>query len=128
MLKKLRYRYVIDYFLKHSPEAKTELIYENTYQLLIAVVLSAQCTDKRINQITPALFAKFPDIQSLSKANPEEIYAMIRSVSYPNNKTKHLSGLAKMIIDKFNGKIPMTVEELTLLPGVGRKTANVITS
>lgn len=128
MLKKQRYQFVINYFLEHSPDAETELIYDNPFQLLVSVILSAQCTDKRINLTTPALFEKFPDSRAMSQATPEEIYALIKSVSYPNNKAKHLLGMAKMLETKFNGRVPMTVDELVQLPGVGRKTANVITS
>src|SRR6185436_14952948 len=98
------------------------------YQLLVSVILSAQCTDKRVNLTTPAIFEKYPDVRSLSKANFEELFPYIKSISYPNNKTKHLIGMAKTVVEKFDGKIPMTVDELTQLPGVGRKTANVITS
>jgi endonuclease-3 len=128
MTKKERYQFVIDYFLKHAPDAETELLYDNPYQLLVAVILSAQCTDKRINATTPALFEKYQDVSSLSKATPQQLLPLIKSVSYPNNKTKHLIGMSKMVMEKFGGKIPMTVEELMTLPGVGRKTANVITS
>lgn len=128
MTRKERYQQVIDYFLQHSPDAETELIYDDPYQLLVAVILSAQCTDKRVNMTTPAIFEKYPDVQSLSKTNFEELFPLIKSISYPNNKTRHLLGMAKKVMEKFNGKIPMTVEELTQLPGVGRKTANVITS
>jgi len=128
MLKKERYQFVINHFLQHNPEAETELIYENPYQLLVSVILSAQCTDKRINLVTPALFKKFPDSISLSQAPIEEIYELIKSVSYPNNKARHLSGMAQMLETQFKGTVPMTVNELTQLPGVGRKTANVITS
>jgi endonuclease-3 len=128
MLKKQRYQFVINYFLQHSPEAETELIYDDPFQLLVAVILSAQCTDKRINQVTPALFAKFPDSATMSRASPDEILELIKSVSYPNNKTSHLIGMAKMLEEKFGGKVPMTLNELVQLPGVGRKTANVITS
>jgi len=128
MTKKERYQFVIDYFSKHAPDAETELLYDNPYQLLVAVILSAQCTDKRINATTPALFAKFPDVFTLSEATPNQLFPLIKSVSYPNNKTIHLIGMAKMIMERFGGKIPMTVEELMALPGVGRKTANVITS
>ncbi len=128
MTKKERYQFVINYFLQHSPDAETELTYEDPYQLLTSVILSAQCTDKRVNMTTPAIFEKFPDVQTLSKTNFEELFPFIKSISYPSNKTKHLIGMAKMVIEKFNGKIPMTVEELIQLPGVGRKTANVITS
>ena len=128
MTRKQRYQYVIDYFKRHSPDAETELIYDDPYQLLVAVILSAQCTDKRVNITTPAIFEKFPDVQSMSKTNFEELFPFIKSISYPNNKTKHLLGMAKMVMEKFNGKIPMTVDELIQLPGAGRKTANVITS
>ncbi len=123
-----RYEYIIDYFSNHHPEAETELHYQNPFELLVAVILSAQCTDKRINMVTPALFEQFPDVNSMSKASFEEIFALIRSISYPNNKAKHLLGMANMLISDFNGKVPMAVEELIKLPGVGRKTANVITS
>lgn len=128
MTKKERYRFVIDYFLKHSPDAETELIYDDPFQLLVAVILSAQCTDKRVNLTTPLIFEKFPDARSLSKASFEQLFPLIKSISYPNNKTKHLIGMAKMLIEQFDGKVPMQVSELMQLPGVGRKTANVITS
>ena len=128
MTKKERYQFVIDYFLLHAPAAETELIYKDPYQLLVAVILSAQCTDKRVNETTPNIFARFPDLSSLSKATSEEFFPLIKSISYPNNKTKHLIGMAKMVMENFGGQVPMTVEELIKLPGVGRKTANVITS
>ncbi|HKZ67917.1 MAG TPA: endonuclease III [Chitinophagaceae bacterium] len=128
MTRKQRYEFVIDYFQKNTPEAETELIYDNPYQLLVAVILSAQCTDKRVNLTTPAIFESYPDVESLSQAHFNELFPYIKSISYPNNKTKHLIGMAKMVMEKFNGKIPMTVDELIQLPGVGRKTANVITS
>lgn len=128
MTKKERYRFLIDYFLQHAPDAETELIYDDPFQLLVAVILSAQCTDKRVNLTTPFIFEKYPDAPSLSKADFEDVFPLIKSISYPNNKTKHLIGMAKMLMEKFNGKVPMTVEELVQLPGVGRKTANVITS
>jgi endonuclease-3 len=128
MTRKERYQFVIDYFQQHTPEAETELIYDDPYQLLVAVILSAQCTDKRVNVTTPAIFEKYPDIQSLSKTSFDDLFPLIKSISYPNNKTKHLIGMATMVMDKFNGRIPMTVNELMQLPGVGRKTANVITS
>ena len=128
MTKKERYQFVIDYFQKHLPEAETELDYEDPYELIVAVILSAQCTDKRVNMTTPALFKKFPDVVSLSKTNFDELFPFIKSISYPNNKTKHLIGMAKMVMEKFDGKIPMTIDELIQLPGVGRKTANVVTS
>ena len=128
MTKKDRYQYVIDYFSEHAPDAETELIYDNPYQLLVAVSLSAQCTDKRVNMTTPAIFDRYPGPESLSKATFDELFPLIRSISYPNNKTKHLIGMAQMLMADFDGEVPMTVEELIKLPGVGRKTANVITS
>jgi endonuclease III len=128
MTRKERYRFVIDYFQQHNPEAETELLYHTAYELLVAVILSAQCTDKRVNMTTPAIFNKYPDIQAMSKATFDELLPLIKSISYPNNKTKHLIGMANKVISAFHGKIPMTVEELVQLPGVGRKTANVITS
>ena len=128
MKRKDRYQFVIDYFSVHMPDAETELMYDNPYQLLVAVILSAQCTDKRVNLTTPALFEKYPDIQTLAAANQDELFSYIKSISYPNNKTKHLIGMAQMVANEFNGQIPMTVHELVQLPGVGRKTANVITS
>lgn len=128
MTKKQRYDHIIKYFLENVPNAETELLYDNPYQLLVAVILSAQCTDKRVNLTTPAIFERYPTAQDLSKAKVEDIFKLIKSISYPNNKSKHLAGMAKMLIEKFNGIVPMTVEELVQLPGVGRKTANVITS
>jgi endonuclease-3 len=128
MKKKERYEVVIDYFQKNIPEAETELLYDNPYQLLVAVILSAQCTDKRVNLTTPAIFRQFPDPASLAATNFDTLFPLIRSISYPNNKTKHLIGMAKMLMDDFDGEVPMTVDELVKLPGVGRKTANVITS
>ena len=128
MTRKERYQFIIDYFQKHSPDAETELVYVDPFQLLVSVILSAQCTDKRVNMTTPALFEKFPDAASLSKTNFDELFPFIKSISYPNNKTKHLISMAQMLMTKFNGKIPMTIDELIQLPGVGRKTANVITS
>ena len=128
MTRKERFNFVISYFQQHAPNAETELLYDNPYQLLVAVILSAQCTDKRVNMTTPAIFEKYPDAASLSKAHFDELFPLIRSISYPNNKTKHLIGMANMLMEKFNGQIPLTVEELVQLPGVGRKTANVITS
>jgi endonuclease-3 len=128
MTRKERYQFVIDYFQQHAPEAETELFYDSPYQLLVAVILSAQCTDKRVNMTTPAIFEKFPDAASLSQATFDELFPLIKSISYPNNKTKHLIGMAKMVMEKFDEQIPMTVDELMQLPGVGRKTANVITS
>ena len=128
MTRKERYRFVIDYFQHHLPDAETELLYDNPYQLLVAVILSAQCTDKRVNMTTPAIFDRYPDVGTLAQATPDEIYPLIKSISYPNNKAKHLAGMARQVMDRFDGRIPMTVDELVTLPGVGRKTANVITS
>jgi endonuclease-3 len=128
MTKKERYQKIIEYFLEHMPVAETELNYQNPYQLLVAVILSAQCTDKRVNMVTPILFKKYPTPQLLANASLEEVFNIIKSISYPNNKAKHLVGMAKILVEKFNGQIPETIEELTQLPGVGRKTANVIAS
>jgi endonuclease III len=128
MTRKERYEFVLSYFQEHVPEAETELLYDNPFQLLVAVILSAQCTDKRVNQTTPFIFEKYPDAVALSKAGMEDLFAIIKSISYPNNKTKHLIGMANMLLEKFDGEVPMTVDELIQLPGVGRKTANVITS
>ncbi len=128
MTRKERFQFALDYFSKHNPDAETELLYDSPYQLLVAVILSAQCTDKRVNMTTPAIFERYPDPQSLAKADFDELFPLIRSISYPNNKTKHLIGMANMLVDKFHGEVPLTVEELVELPGVGRKTANVITS
>ena len=119
---------MLDYFRKNNPDAETELLYDSPYQLLVAVILSAQCTDKRVNMTTPAIFHRYPDAQALAKASFDELFPLIRSISYPNNKTKHLIGMAQMLVSKFGGEVPLTVEELVQLPGVGRKTANVITS
>jgi len=128
MTTKERYGFVISYFSEYAPNAETELIYDNPYQLLVAVVLSAQCTDKRVNLTTPALFARYPTVNELANADYDDLFSIIRSISYPGNKTRHLIGMATMLLDKFGGQIPLTVEELIQLPGVGRKTANVITS
>jgi endonuclease III len=128
MTKKERFEHVLNYFITHQPVAETELHYSSPYQLLVAVILSAQCTDKRVNLITPDFFKKFPDAISLSKANSDEVFALIKSCSYPNNKTKHLLGMAKILCEKYKGVMPAEVEELQTLPGVGRKTANVIAS
>jgi len=118
----------LDHFRRHLPDAETELMYDSPYQLLVAVILSAQCTDKRVNMTTPAIFEQYPDAASLSKATFDELFPLVRSISYPNNKTRHLIGMANMVMDRFGGEIPMTVDELVQLPGVGRKTANVVTS
>lgn len=128
MTKKERFRIVIDHFLEHSPTAETELVYGNPFQLLVSVILSAQCTDKRVNSTTPHIFKKYPDALAMSKADFDELFPLIKSISYPNNKTKHLIGMAQMLQEKFKSVVPMTVDELIQLPGVGRKTANVITS
>lgn len=128
MTRKERYEVIIDYFQKNIPEAETELLYDNPFQLLVAVILSAQCTDKRVNLTTPSIFQRYPDPASLAATDFDSLFPLIRSISYPNNKTKHLIGMAKMLIEEFGGEVPMTVDELVKLPGVGRKTANVITS
>jgi endonuclease-3 len=128
MTRKERYQFVIDYFQEYAPEAETELLYDNPFQLLVAVILSAQCTDKRVNMTTPAIFAKYPDAESMSQATFDELFPLIKSISYPNNKTRHLMGMAHMLVNNFGSEVPLTVEELIKLPGVGRKTANVITS
>ncbi len=128
MLKKDRYKAFVQYFSEHQPHAETELHYNNPFQLLVAVILSAQCTDKRINQVTPALFERFSTPESLAEVSPDIVFDYIRSVSYPNNKAKHLVGMARTLVAEFGGKVPATVAELIRLPGVGRKTANVIVS
>lgn len=128
MTRTQRFQFAISYFQENYPIAETELIYDNPYQLLVSVILSAQCTDKRVNMTTPAIFHKYPSLNELSKATVDELFPFIKSISYPNNKTKHLIGMAKMVMNDFDGNIPMTVDELMKLPGVGRKTANVITS
>jgi len=128
MTLKERYQFFIAYFLKNAPDAETELLYGEPFQLLVAVILSAQCTDKRVNMTTPYIFAKYPDALSMSKAEFDDLFPLVKSISYPNNKTKHLIGMSKMLLEKFDGQVPMTVDELVQLPGVGRKTANVITS
>ena len=128
MQKKERFQAFISHFSTRFPTAETELHYSNPFELLVAVVLSAQCTDKRINQITPTLFKRFPDAKALSESSVDEIFSYIRSVSYPNNKAKHLLGLGQRMVDSFEGQVPETMEDLQSLPGVGRKTANVIAS
>jgi len=128
MTKKERYQQVINYFLETTPIAETELVYDNPFQLLVAVILSAQCTDKRVNITTPGIFKLYPTPQKMAKATFDELFPLIKSISYPNNKTKHLIGMANMLLAHFGGEVPMTVDELVKLPGVGRKTANVITS
>ena len=121
-----RYKAILDWFAANAAAADSELHFSNDYELLVSVILSAQCTDKRVNLVTPALFAKWPDVKSLSHASAEEIYEYIKSVSYPNNKSHHLVGLARMLVSDFGGEVPSELEQLTKLPGVGRKTANVI--
>ena len=128
MRKEERYKGIVDWFSKNMPVAESELHYKNPYQLLIAVILSAQCTDKTVNQITPALFEAFPTPEVLAVSTPEVVFEYIRSVSYPNNKSKHLVGMAQKLVSEFNSEVPSDVDELQKLPGVGRKTANVIAS
>ncbi|MBQ8453831.1 MAG: endonuclease III [Bacteroidaceae bacterium] len=128
MTRKELYREVAEYFRKAMPEAKTELHYNDPFQLLVAVILSAQCTDKRINQVTPRLFEDYPNAEAMALASPEVIYDYIRSVSYPNSKAKHLAEMARMLWEKHGGEVPQDMKQLTELPGVGRKTANVVLS
>lgn len=123
-----RYNYLIDYFSREMPQAKSELDFNNAFELLCAVMLSAQCTDKRVNMVSPLLFQKWPDAYALSSASVEEIRSVIASISYPNSKAAHLSAMAKLLVDKHNGQVPASIEELMELPGVGRKTANVVAS
>jgi endonuclease-3 len=126
MRSKERYDYIIDYFSKAMPTAESELNFTTPFELLVAVVLSAQCTDKRVNLTTPALFAAYPDAQAMSKASAEEIYEYIKSISYPNNKAKHLASLSRQIVERFGGEVPTDPDDLQSLQGVGRKTANVV--
>lgn len=128
MTRQERFNAVINYFRTTRPEAETELVFSNPYELLVAVILSAQCTDKRVNMTTPAFFAMYPTVHDLARANYDDVFAIIRSISFPGNKSRHLLGMANMVTSKFGGEIPMKVEDLVQLPGVGRKTANVITS
>jgi endonuclease-3 len=128
MTLKERYRRTFEYFQRTRPEADTELTYTDPFGLIVAVILSAQCTDKRVNIITPALLEKYPDAKSMSKAEPSDIYKFIKSCTYPNNKAKHLSAMARMLVDDFGGIVPSEPAELQKLPGVGRKTANVVAS
>lgn len=121
-----RYQYILSYFKQKMPYVTTELYFSNVFQLLVATMLSAQCTDKRVNQVTPELFKRFPDAQSMSVATEDDIFQFISSVSYPNAKSKHLIEMANMLMKKYNGEVPNALDELTTLPGVGRKTANVI--
>ena len=126
MLRKDRYQYVLDYFRQEMPRVTTELEFGSAFQLLVATLLSAQCTDKRINMVTPALFARYPDARSLAAATVDEVYELIRSVSYPNAKAKHLVEMSCQLVERFNGEVPESAADLTSLAGVGRKTANVI--
>lgn len=126
MTKKERYQKVLEYFKTHRPVAETELEHANPYELMVAVILSAQCTDKRVNMITPSLLERFPTIYDMAAASTSQVFEFIKSCSYPNNKSKHLINMAKAVVEKFDGEIPSDVEQLQLLPGVGRKTANVI--
>lgn len=128
MKKQERFEACIQYFAEKYPNAETELNFDNVYQLLVAVILSAQCTDKRVNLTTPALFQKYPDVYALAKGNYDDVFALIKSISFPGNKSRHLLGMANLVVNNYNGEIPMQVDELVKLPGVGRKTANVITS
>ena len=128
MTLKNKFKCVIEYFEKNMPVAESELNFENPYQLIVAVILSAQCTDERVNMTTPALFERYPDAEALSKATVEDIYELIKSISYPNNKSKNLLGMAKVLMSDFNGIVPDDVDKLQILPGVGRKTANVVAS
>jgi endonuclease-3 len=121
-----KYKYIIEYFSEAQPDVASELNYSSPYELLVATMLAAQCSDKRVNMVTPALFAAYPTVTELSKASEEDVLAYVKSVSYPNSKTKHLVQMAQMAVRDFNGEIPCTMEELTQLPGVGRKTANVV--
>lgn len=125
---KERYERVIEHFSKTMPVAESELNYNTPYELLVAVILSAQCTDKRVNLTTPALFEAYPTVEAMAKASAEDIYSYIRSISYPNNKAKHLAAMARMVVEEFGSQIPQSVEQLQRLPGVGRKTANVVTA
>lgn len=128
MTKKERFEHILKYFEKNVPIAETELQYSNPYELLVAVMLSAQCTDKRVNLTTPALFKAFPTAEVLAASNSDTVFTYIKSISYPNNKAKHLVGMAKMLVNDFKGVVPSEIDELIKLPGVGRKTANVIAS
>lgn len=126
MLRKERYQYVLDHFRQEMPRVTTELEFGSAFQLLVATLLSAQCTDKRINMVTPALFARYPDARSMAAATVDEVYELIRSVSYPNAKAKHLVEMSCQLVERFNGEVPVLAADLTSLAGVGRKTANVI--
>ena len=121
-----KYKYIVEYFSKVQPDVASELHYDNAYELLVATMLAAQCTDKRVNMVTPALFTAYPTVSDLAKATEEEILSYVKSVSYPNSKTHHLQQMAQMVVRDFNGEIPCNIDDLTKLPGVGRKTANVV--
>lgn len=126
MTKKQRYDAILQWFEQNMPIAESELVFHNEYELLVAVMLSAQCTDKRVNMVTPKLFEQYPTPQTLAQASEEDIFQIIRSISYPNAKAKHLKGMAEKLISDYQGQVPNTVEALQTLPGVGRKTANVV--
>ena len=126
MTKKERYQYILDYFRERQPVVTTELEFGSAFQLLCATLLSAQCTDKRINQVTPALFARYPDAQAMSQAEPEEVLEYVSSVSYPNSKAKHLVEMSRMLVNDFGGEVPSDMDDVVRLPGLGRKTANVM--
>ncbi|MFA5417799.1 MAG: endonuclease III [Bacteroidales bacterium] len=128
MTKKDRFQFVTEYFTEHMPVAETELVFRTPYELLVAVILSAQCTDKRVNIISVEFFRQYPTVELLAKASVEDIFELIKSCSYPNNKAKHLSGMANKLVNEFNGEVPESIDDLQKLPGVGRKTANVIAS
>ena len=128
MTEKQRKNNILNYFRENVPVAESELDFKNPYQLIVAVILSAQCTDKRVNMHTPALFMRFPNPQMLAEATFEEVYDLIKSISFPNNKAKHLLGMAKMLVEEFGGEVPSETQQLERLPGVGRKTANVVAS
>ena len=128
MRKKERYAGIISWFKQNMPIVETELHYDNPFQLIIAVILSAQCTDKRVNMVTPAIYRAFPTPEALASTTPEVVYEYVKSVSYPNNKAKHLVGMARMLVENFHGQVPDTLDDLVKLPGVGRKTANVVQS
>jgi endonuclease-3 len=128
MKSKQEIKHILQILREYIPEPKTELVYHTPFQLMVAVILSAQCTDERVNKVTPSLFEKYPDAESLSKASYEELFSLIKSISYPNNKTKHLLEASKILVEKYQGRVPETLEELTQIPGVGRKTANVLLS
>ena len=126
MTRKERYQFILDYFRKQQPHVTTELQFTSPFQLLVATMLSAQCTDKRVNEVTPALFAKYPNAKSMADAEEVEVYEYVKSVSYPNSKTRHLVQMARMLVEEYGGEVPSDPAQLVRLPGVGRKTANVV--